>query len=186
MKIRDWIGQLLLNKKLSQKPLRKVHFSGVQNMHSIGVLFDATYFDNYKTVLAFEKRLRQMGAKTIVLGYQDTKKPTENYIDNLHTGFISRKDFNWFNNCNNAFVTEFTKMEFDALFVVTTQRYFPIHYASQLSSAKFKIGLVGENQSDFDLMLDIPISTPFQDQLTHMWTYLEMLSAPTMEMASAK
>lgn len=183
MNIREKIGQILLNKRLSHKPLRKMFFSGVQNMHHIGILYDATEFDNHKSVTSFEKRLRQHGAKTTLLGYQHAKKINDNYITDMHSGFYCRRDFNWLNVCHKEFVDDFVTKEFDALFVITTQKYFALHYASMLSSSKFKIGLAEQNTTDFDLMIDIPLSTPIQDQIKYMWDYLEMLSKPKMSTA---
>jgi hypothetical protein len=180
MKIREKIGQVLLNKRLSHKPPRKIAFSGVQNMHHIGILYDASEFDSYKSVSVFEKRLRQHGVKTTLLGYQHTKKLNDNYIGDMHSGFYCRRDFNWLNVCHNQFLDDFVTKDFDALFVITSQKYFPLHYASMLSSAKFKIGLAEQNSTDFDLMIEIPLNTPIQDQIKFMWDYLEMLSKPKL------
>jgi hypothetical protein len=176
MIFREKIGQALLKRKLKSKPSRKIEFSGVQHMKHIGILFDATSFDNYKAVLSFDKEMRKLGAKVSILGYQHSKRPTGNYVSDLHNGFINRKDFNWYNACKSQFVSDFIVKEFDALFVISPQNYFPIHYVSLLSLAKFKVGIAGQNQSDFDLMLEIPTKTPFNDQIHYMWKYIEMLS----------
>lgn len=170
------IGNYLLKQKLKKRTNRDTHFTGVQNAKKIGILFDATEYDDFKRIKKFERDLTQQGKKVTMLGYEHSKNKNSQYIGDQHNAFINKKDFNWVNSPTEPFVDEFISQTFDILFVFSSGNYFPIHYISLLSSAYFKVGCAGKNQHDFDLIMDMPSTSPIEEQLKQMWFYLQQIS----------
>lgn len=174
--MRKNIGNYLLKQKLKKKTNRNTHFDGVQNAKVIGILFDATDFDDYKRIKQFEKELHQQGKKVFLLGYEHSKTKNTQYIGDSLNGFINKKDFNWANTPTEPFIEEFINKTFDVLFIFSSGDYFPIHYVSLLSNAYFKVGCAGKNQHDFDLIMDMPSTAPIEEQMKQMWYYLQLIS----------
>jgi hypothetical protein len=170
------IGNYLLKQKLKKKRDRNTHFDGIQNTKEIGILFDATDYEDYKRIKQFEKELQHQGKKVVLLGYEHNKTKNTQYISDSSKGFINKKDFNWMNTPTEPFVEEFINKIFDVLFVFARDSYFPIHYVSLLSNAYFKVGCAGKNEHDFDLIMDMPSTASVEEQIKQMWYYLQLIS----------
>jgi hypothetical protein len=179
------IGNYLLKQKLKKKTNRDTHFTGVNDAKLVGILFDANNFDDYKRIKHFERDLHSKGKKVVLLGYEHNKVKNSQYIGDKNNGFITKKDFNWVNTPTDPFIDEFISQKFDILFVISSGNYFAIHYISLLSNAYFKVGCAGQNQHDFDLILDMPANASVEEQLHQMWHYLKLISNTKTEPVDA-
>lgn len=176
MSFKEKIGNYLLNKKFINKPKRKISFGGTDNMMQIGILFEASVYDDFLSIKAFEKELKKMGKSVSLIGYSHSKILHEQYISDQQRSFICRKDFNWYNGCSSNLVDDFVKKPFDTLICISKNNHFPIRYIETLSMAKFKVGRSSSQSSDLDLMLEIPTGMDITLQINEFWKYLEMIS----------
>jgi hypothetical protein len=169
------IGNYLLGKKIKHHH-RTRQFNGIQHCATIGIVFDASSSSDNVIIKNLVKDLRQMGKDARVMGYVNSRSKDAQYISDGHNVYISKQDFNWFNMPKEPMIDEFIAKKFDLLLVLTHQSWFPIHYISALSQAAFKVGCSVETNPEFDLMIEMPIETPIEEQAQQMMHYLKIIS----------
>lgn len=173
--MKEKIGNFLLRRKL-KKQNRKQVFLGMQKAKTVGILFDATNLDNYHQVKTLAKQLVKAGKGVKVLGYSHSKEKDSQYIGDNNNGFICKKDFNLFYQTKDDYTVRFINFDFDLLFVVSDDMWFPLKYISHLSNASFKISKKSLSDEIFDLMIDVPKKTAIKIQIEQMLYYLNMLT----------
>jgi hypothetical protein len=170
------IGKYLLNKQLKDRTRNQL-FLGMKKSKRIGILFDATTYDNYLVISKLSKQLSQSGKTVTALGYSHSKNKDDRYISDMYHGFICKRDFNWMYKTRDEFTTSFINTPFDILLVISDGAYFPITYIGHLSNAHFKVSRKYLSDEIFDFMIDFPTRQPsFSEQIEQMLHYLNMLT----------
>jgi len=126
----------------------------------------------------FLHSLSQKGIKYSVFGYFDGNDIPENFLYWKEMDFITRKDLNFFFLPQTPIVNKFINEPFDMLISCNIANYFPIEYISQLSVARCKVGIMSENESCYDLMIDIKKNPTFEYFLENLQKYLTNLRHP--------
>ena len=119
--------------------------------------------------------LSQKGIKYLVFGYFDGKNIPENFLYWKEIDFFTRKDLNFFFMPQNPIVDKFINEPFDMLINCNIAHHFPLEYISQLSVAKCKVGIMCEDESCFDLAIDIHKNPTIEYFLKNLEIYLTNL-----------
>ena len=173
--MKEKIGRYLLKRKL-KKQHRKQLFLGMKKSKTIGILFDATDFNDYSTIKDLTKLLLKHGKTVFTLGYSHTKTKHAQYIGDNQNGFICKHELNWVCQPVDEYTDEFINMDFDMLFVISNKPWFPIKYIGHLSNAKFKVSKKSLSDEIFDFMIEFNNSPSIKEQIVQMLRYLEMLT----------
>jgi len=144
----------------------------------IGVLCSS--LDEASTVhlKKFLHHLSQKDIKFSVIGYFDGKNIPENFLYWKEFDFFTRKDLNFFYIPDSSMIGKFINEPFDMLINCNIDGYFPVEYISQLSLAKCKVGIMSENGSCYDLMIDIQKKQTIEYFLKNLEIYLTNLKNP--------
>ena len=126
----------------------------------------------------FLQYLSQKGIQYSVFGYFDGNQIPENFLYWKGMDFITRKDLTIFFVPKNPIVDKFICEPFDMLINCNIADYFPVEYMSQLSVAKCKVGIMRENESCYDLMIDIQKNRTIEYFLKNLKIYLSNLREP--------
>ena len=165
---------MYLRKKVAEMKRQKMLFDFASAKH-VGVL--CSPHDELTTgqVKGFLRYLSQKGIKYSVFGYFDGKEIPENFLYWKEMDFITRQDINFFFIPKNTVVEKFIAEPFDLLINCSINHYFPMEYIAQLSKAKCKVGVKHENETYYDLMIDIQKNKTVDFFLKNLEIYLSNL-----------
>ena len=168
---------MLLRKK-SAKVKRQKKLYDFSSAKYVGVLCSPQ--DNVSTehLKDFLYYLSQKGIRYSVFGYFDGKVIPENFLYWKGMDFITRKDLNFFFIPKNPVVDKFVLEPFDMLINCTVTPYFPVEYMAQVSVAKCKVGIMREEESHYDLMIDIQKNHTIEYFLKNLEKYLANIRQP--------
>ena len=130
---------------------------------------------------SFLQYLSQKGIKYLVFGYFDGKNIPDNFLYWKEMDFITHKDLDFFFVPKNPVVDKFIHEPFDMLVDCSIANYFPVEYIMQLSAAKCKVGMMHEDESCYDLMIDIQKNRTVEYFLKNLEVYLSNLRYPRIE-----
>ena len=153
-KTRLLLGERAIRKHLKSNK-RQMISCNIQNAKSIGILFDATHSVAFDIVKALVKDLEKYKAKTLALGYVDSKQLIDHYLYRKGFDFFTRTQLNWYHKPTSENVEEFIKKPFDLLLDLSLNNPFPLKYIVSCSAAKFKAGRYFSDQDQLDFMIDI-------------------------------
>ena len=171
------IAKMLLRKKTGKVKRKKMLFD-FASAKSVGVLCspqDEMSTEHLKNFLYY---LSQKGIQYSVFGYFDRKNIPENFLYWKGMDFITHKDLNCFFIPKNPIVDKFILEPFDMLINCTVTQHFPVEYISQLSVAKCKVGIMREDESCYDLMIDIQKNRTIEYFLKNLEVYLSNIRHP--------
>jgi hypothetical protein len=168
----------MLLRKRSVKTKRQKMLFDFASAKYIGVLCspqDEVSTGHLKTFLHY---LSQRGIKYSVFGYFDGKKIPDNFLYWKGMDFITRQDLNFFFIPKGPVADKFVSETFDMLINCNIANYFPVEYMSQLSAAKCKVGIMRDDESGYDLMIDIKKNQTIEYFLKNLEVYLSNLRHP--------
>ena len=168
------VANLLLRRKSIKLNRQKVLFDFASAKY-IGVLCSPQDEISTGHLKKFLHYLSQRGIKYSVFGYFDEKKIPENFLYWKGIDFITRQDLNFFFIPQNQIVDKFINEPFDMLINCNIANYFPVEYMSQLSVAKCKVGVMHDDESCYDLMIDIKKNQTVEYFLKNLEVYLSNL-----------
>lgn len=122
--------------------------------------------------------LSQRNIKYYVLGYFNGKNIPENFLYWKGMEFITHNDLNFFFIPNTPTVDKFIREPFDLLINCSIDNFFPIEYIAQLSLAKCKVGIWHDDNTCYDLMIDISKKKTVEYFLENLKLYLSDLRHP--------
>ncbi len=134
--LKNWMFKRQLKKLLKSKVTPR-HSISLEKAAQIGILFDATEPGNYVVVHNLEKKMQELGKKTMVLGYFHFK-----FVEgNPGHPYFCKKDLNWYGRPADIYqVRDFMDASFDILMNIFSEPLPPLEYISALSNARFRIG----------------------------------------------
>jgi hypothetical protein len=174
-KIRTKIGHMLFMKHLKNMQ-RDKKVMGFAEAKSIGILYDATDFDDYETVKQYVKDMRAQHKEVLALGYVDRNELHNMQFAKLGLDFFTKKELTWNMIPQHPVVTNFINTPFDILINLHPGKNFPLQYITAMSRSRFRIGIFHKkNEAFFDLLIDVKDDRSlknFIDQVNH---YLKII-----------
>ena len=172
--VRYKIANMLLRKKRARMKRQKMLFDFASAKY-VGVLCSPQDEANTGYLMSFLHYLSQKGIRYSVLGYFDGKTIPENFLYWKGTDFITPQDLNFFLIPQSPLVDKFIGEPFDMLINCSITDCFPVKYMTQLSVAKCKVGVMGEDEPCYDLMIDIKKNPTIEYFLKNLEIYLSNL-----------
>ena len=172
--IRLRIANMLLRKKSARVKRQKMLYDFASAKY-VGVVCSPQDEENTKHLRDFLYHLTQKGIQYSVFAYFDGNEIPENYLYWKGLDFITRKDLDFFFIPKSQVVDKFINEPFDILINCTVAHYFPVEYISQLSVAKCKVGVMREDDSCYDLMIDVKKNQTLEYFLKNLEKYLSNL-----------
>ncbi len=176
--IRLKIGKFILLKKVS-KTKRKMFYSDITLVKSIGILWDSRKPEDFVALSRFHQKMNERNITVNILGYFNGIDLPDKYTAIRYMTFIRRKELNFFYHPVSPESITFIKKKYDVLIDLNFSKVFPLHFIAALSEAAFKIGLFESDNSDqyFDMMMEIKQPVNLDDYLQHIIKYLEMINS---------
>jgi len=174
-KIKNWYGkkQLLNLARLRTEPIN----CNYNDLHTIGILYDATNEANFKTVRSFVCKLKESHKEVISLGYVNQLHLEDFHIQPKEFLFFCRKDLNWYFRPTESSTVDFRKIEFDVLIDLCIEEHLPVRYVLNESPAKLKVGKYSEaNINYYDMLIDISEEESVDHLFNQTLHYLKMMN----------
>ncbi|MDR2036663.1 MAG: hypothetical protein LBQ60_01925 [Bacteroidales bacterium] len=144
----------------------------------VGIVCASADETSIKYLKEFMHFLAQKGIKYFVLGYFDGKKIPDNFLFWKEMEFITQNDLNLLMIPKGETVDKFIREPFDMLINCSINSYFPVEYISRLSVAKCKVGVLRDEDQEYDLMIDIKKHNTIDYFLENVKLYLSDLRNP--------
>ena len=151
--IRKYFGNYALRKNTRFVERKKI-LKNFETARSAGLIFTCKNNEEFQAIKEFKNFLEERKIDTAVLGYVNDKTIPDYFLFISGFNFFSLKDLNWYYKPVNTYVSDFINKEFDILFDLSLEFFFPVHYVVTLSPAHLKVGIFARNNG-YDLMIDI-------------------------------
>jgi len=181
-KIRLNFGRSILKKRITRTK-RKVFYSNISLVKSIGIVWDASRTEEFASITKFYQKMHERNIEVKILGFFPGKDLPNQYTAVRYLTIIRKQELNFLylpvSNESNTFINN----RFDILIDINFKKVFPLYYISAQSKAAFKVGLFDaqQNESPFDLMMEIKNPVNVDDYLYQIIQYLEMINSGTVK-----
>lgn len=177
-KVRLKIGNSVLRKKISRTS-RKKYYTGISNVKSIGMIWDASIPEDFVQISRFHQKMSERNIDVSVLAYYPGKELPDQLTAIRYLSCIRKKDISAFYLPLSAEADTFIGKKFDVLIDINFNKLFPLYYLTALSESKFKVGLYQDNgeNGNCDLMLEIKKPIKLESYLSEVVNYLEMIKS---------
>ena len=175
--IKNNLGYFFLNRKLKEKKRTKT-FYNFKSAKSVGIIFNSTQQEYYKTTLGFINYLHHNNINVFALGYVVNKEMINYFPHKPNIDFFSLKNKNWLNIPQSPIINQFVQKPFDILINLCPEQNFSLQYIVALSNSKLKIcpDFHKNNYSDMRIKLKKNSTTEFFiEQIKH---YLNSIVVP--------
>ncbi|HKK43212.1 MAG TPA: hypothetical protein VJ963_12435 [Bacteroidales bacterium] len=176
--IRLKVGKLLLARKTSSLKRRK-YYSNISMVRKIGIVWDASKPVEFGILSRFHQKMHNRGIDVMILGYYPEKELPDRYTAQRYLSVIRSTELSYFYIPVSRDATDFIAERFDVLIDINSGSVFPLQYILEMSQAGFKVGLYksSENDSPFDMMMDIKSPVDIESYLNDVVEYLEMINS---------
>jgi hypothetical protein len=180
-KIRMKIGDAILKNKIAGTK-RKTHYSNINQVKNIGIVWDASKIDDFACLTRFCQKMHESKTDVKILGYFPGKNLPNQLTAVRYLSIIKKEELNIFYHPVSADSTTFVNNRFDVLIDINFKKLLPLQYISSLSNAGFKVGLFDSEarNTPFDLMMDFKSPVNVEDYLNQVVHYLEMINSGTV------
>jgi len=180
---RQKMGIYILDRKGSRSK-RKVHYSNIESIKKIGIVWDASNNEEFSTLTKFHHKMNDRNIKVKIIGYYSGRELPTNLTAIKFFSCIRKPELDFF--YKPIFSVEaatFIKTRFDVLIDINFDKKFPLYYVSTLSTANFKVGLWDSDNRNpiFDLMMELKRPIRIENYLEHVMHYLEMIKSESTE-----
>jgi len=178
--LRQKAGRMMLRNRLSSVR-RLQHGFDIDKVKKVGILWDATFENDFQHLAALNRQLNEMDKSVEVLTWVPGKSVPDRLTGLSYMKFLKKGDLSWAFIPASSDAREFISTKFDLIIDINPSSLFQLLYIVSLSSAPMKVGpdISGEpDKTPYDLM--IKTSRPFSialflEQTMH---YLTMISGP--------
>lgn len=177
-KARLEIGNSILSKRIA-KVRRKVHYSNISQVKSIGIVWDALKTQDFPCLSKFHQKMHERNIEVKIIGYYPGKELPDQYTALRYLSCIRKSEINFFNIPVSTETNYFIKNRFDVLIDINFENKFPLYYIASLSVSSFKVGLFDSvrGSSNFDLMIELKKPVMVENYLNEIIHYLEMINS---------
>jgi hypothetical protein len=179
------IGNSILSKK-GEGVKRKLFYSNINQIKNIGIVWDASKTSDFSSLSKFYQKMHERNIDVRILGYFPGKELPDQYTALRYLTCIRKNEVSLFYIPTSTEAGVFIKTPFDILIDLNFDNIFTLSYISNLSAARFKIGLFDSESSSstFDLMMEIKKPVLIENYLTQVIHYLEMINSGTGDKAN--
>lgn len=172
------IGISILAKKATRLK-RKVHYSDIAHVKSIGIVWDSSRSQDFASLSKFYQKMHDRGIEVRIIGYYPGKELPDQYTAIRYLTCIRKDEISVFYLPTSQESEFFIKNHFDVLIDINFDAALPLSYITSLSASEFKVGLYGthDGASTFDLMMELKKPVQVENYLTEIVHYLEMINA---------
>ncbi len=142
------------------------------------IVFDAADAESFRQIRDFGKFLGKMNIKTDMLGYVYADEIPADLLLWENCEVFCRKDLDVYFRPKKENVQKFMTREYDILFDLSMNNYFPVTYTTFLSLARFKTGRYKEEINDSDLMINIDREPTLRFLIEQTKNYVSILNNP--------
>jgi hypothetical protein len=153
-KIKDIAGKSALRKssRLNQRKRATFNFETAKTAGVVLYTKDAACF---KATQDFVKFLKEKKIDTWSIGYADSDEVINAYSYQIGMNHFTKKNLNWYKKPVCPHTEQFVNKEFDILFDLCLDDFYPVQYIVGMSRAKFKVGSYMTEESFHDLIIDV-------------------------------
>lgn len=148
---------------------RKPKPISLSDAKSIGILFNASNFQNNEKIMAFTQHLKQQRKQVELMAYI----PKREFGDKLLFEYFTNKDCNWLGRPSNNHIERFTKTPFDLLINFQTQAKLPLEYIAVKSPSNYKVSCSNDMDiANYDLILISKENSDISSVIDNLEKYL--------------
>lgn len=174
-KTKHTISKLLLKRQLLSKKKKEIPFS-YNDVHEIGLIYNAENPTEANQVLQFANDLKTEGKKVSLLGFINNKLPIHENQSNNESTFFNISDLTFFNLPKSEKVSHFLNQNFDLLLNVYQYNFEILAGLVTISKAKYSVGAQFEFASSvFDLTIDTKANKDVYFLAKQMEFYLKVI-----------
>ena len=161
-------------KKLIGKKTRSLKLKELADVKTVGVVFDASTEDKYKSSAHLVRHFSSLKKKVNSIAITNTDILPA-YVDTtLSFDYILNKEIKWFYYPDNKYVVDFVNNEFDLLVNLDFSDNPTLSFISNTSLAHLKVGIRNDNL-DLDFMLEGIKDNDLKVFLKELLKYLELI-----------
>jgi hypothetical protein len=177
-KTRLKIGNSILSKR-AEKARRKIYYSSISQVKSIGIVWDASKIQDFSCLSRFFQRMHDRNIDVKIIGYYPGKELPDQYTAIRFLSCLRKGETNLFYIPDSTEADYFIRNRFDVLIDINFEKIFILDYITSLSLAGFKVGLFDSDSgsSRFDLMIEMKKNVPVESYLNEVIRYLEMINS---------
>jgi hypothetical protein len=178
------IGNSILAKKVARVN-RKVYYSSIGQVKTIGIVWDAARTDDFTSLSKFFQKMHDRGIEVRIIAYFPGKELPDQYTAQRYLTCIRKNETSLFYLPVSQEAEFFIKNRFDVLIDINFNSDLPLSYITSLSASGFKVGLSDSYRgaSTFDLMMELKKPVQIDNYLTEIVHYLEMINSGTADQA---
>ncbi|HUX97744.1 MAG TPA: hypothetical protein VMV47_18580 [Bacteroidales bacterium] len=172
------IGLIILRKRLS-KISHKSRYKNFMEVRNIGIVWDASKHQEFQSLARFHQKMLEKNIEVKIIGFHKGKHLPDQYTAIRYLRCIKSSETNIFYIPFSSEVQSFTDFKFDVLVDINFDKLFTLMYITKLSKATLKVGLFDpeENNTPFDLMMEIKKPVNVEEYLKQVIQYLEMINS---------
>lgn len=158
---------------------RKISYSNINRIKSIGIVWDAEKTGEFTILSKFHQKMQERKIDVKILGYYSGEELPDQYTAIRYLSCIRKNELNYIYIPRSTETDVFIRTEFDVLIEINFDRVFPLFYISSLSKAHFKVGLFRseKDSASYDLMMEMGKPVNVEDYLEQIVHYLEMIKS---------
>jgi hypothetical protein len=173
-------GRMMLQNRISSVRRLQQGFD-LEKVRKIGILWDASFENDFQHLAALNRQLNEMDKSVEVLTWIPGKSVPDRLTGLSYMKFLKQGDLNWAFIPVSQDARDFMNTKFDLIIDINPSSLFHLTYITAKSAAPMKVGpdITGEpEKTPYDLMIKTP--KPFSialflEQAVH---YLSMISSP--------
>lgn len=143
---------IIVKSKKANNRIKEFH--NIETAKHIGILFDTLDLDNYAYIKDIVKGLKSKGKKIQALGWVDNDKSPDFPLAG-DIAIYNNSQVKWTGKAKEAYISEFSKQDFDIMFVLTYSDSPSIEYIKNVSKARCKIGQESDNCESLDFIIKL-------------------------------
>ncbi len=185
--IRLRIGNSVLRKRMTRTK-RKKHFTNIDQVKKIGIVWDASGVDEFACLSKFYQKMHENKTDVFIFGYFPGRNLPNQYTAIRYLSVIKKEELNFLYHPVTKESTTFINNRYDVLIDLNFKKLLPLQYISSLSNAGLKVGLFesGTTDTPFDLLMELKRPVNVQNYLDQVIYYLGMINSGTHTKAEKK
>lgn len=173
-------GRYMLQRRLSA--MRRMHQDfNLEKVKKIGILWDATYENDFQHLAALNRQLSDMGKSVEVMTWIPGKIVPDRLTGLTYMKFLRQTDLNWAFIPVSEDAKRFIANSFDLIIDINPSSVFPLSSLVALSAAPMKVGpdvTEEPEKTPYDMMIRTPKPFSIAVFIEQTMVYLSMISSP--------